>query len=231
MSKFNCYEFDNVDDVNEVAGIYAWYGVCKFGKADWGSADDFINSINSEMKKFRSPKLDASIKSSFGLRWETSFTETTTERWIKDIESSISSDESAAGVSNLEDALSIESNREILCRVLNSAFPFFNTPIYVGMSGNLAKRIKKHKSQVDDIFGKKIAQPDRSMLFDKGDCFAERVFGAGFSPNQLQVCTIELPSLLEKNEIQHVSESELVKIAKIAEYFINRRIKPSLGRV
>lgn len=231
ISNYKSYEFDSIDGINEVAGLYAWYGVCKFGKGDWTDPDDFIANINGEMQKFRSPNLDASIKSSFGLRWETSLPEMTTDRWIRNIESSISTDEKSVGIENLETVLLRENNRAILGRVLNSAFPFFNAPIYVGMSGNLANRIKQHKRQLDDYFDKKIDKNERLSLFDNGDCFAARVLGAGFSPNQLLVCTIELPSLLDENEAEIVSDSELVKIAKLAEYFFNRRVKPSLGRL
>lgn len=228
---YKSYNFDSIDEINEEAGLYAWYGICNFGRGDWDSKDVLISSIDSEMKKFRTSKFDALIKSSFGLKWETSLPEIVTDRWIKNAENSISRDEKAVGVEDLEDVLSTERNRAILGRVLNSAYPFFNVPIYVGMAGNLSKIIKKQKEQLDELFEKKFDPKERMTLFDKGNDFAERVLGAGFYANQLFVCTIELGSLLEEDEINTISELELAKIAKLAEYFFNRRVKPSLGRI
>jgi hypothetical protein len=100
---------------------------------------------------------------------------------------------------------------------------FFSPPLYIGMSQNIASRIKHHKKVLNEVIY--FTNFDAAKLDNEDKEFGERVgkFISSrnkehFTTNNFFLKTLYMPSLKD-NEI------------KTIEYFVNRSFKPKFGKI
>ena len=131
--------------------------------------------------------------------------------------------------SALNNLLELDQNRELISTVLNEVSPLFNVPLYIGKAYNLQKRLKEHKRELDYYSD---STPDNAdQLFSNGESFVERAIGAGFAVEELVVYTLDLVSFVKERSISNVSNDDLKQVALLVEYVLNRRLRPSFGKI
>ncbi|AWB57195.1 hypothetical protein [Colwellia sp. Arc7-D] len=227
---FNRYETDGFDDISESPGIYCWYAELKIEPVDWKYNDgSIIRALNESLQKHRANALTTSIKSNFGLKWEKTIHANENIRWVDQLESIFEEENEVHKFSALNNLLELDQNRELISTVLNEVSPLFNVPLYIGKAYNLQKRLKEHKRELDYYAD---STPDNAdQLFSNGESFVERAIGAGFAVEELVVYTLDLVSFVKERSISNVSNDDLKQVALLVEYVLNRRLRPSFGKI
>jgi hypothetical protein len=129
----------DVDDAQDCPGIYVWYARLTVGKADWHS--DFAGgnengklslakALRAHSEKFSQQQIDVSAVANFSTVWTGLLEEDSAARWGGD------ASETAAFTSHPEliTALNKNHTREVLLNVIAEAFPYFYSPLYVGLA-------------------------------------------------------------------------------------------------
>lgn len=224
------YEIDAFDSISESPGIYCWYAELKIEPMDWRQDDgSVIRAVHESIQKHRANALKASIKSNFGLKWEKTINANESSNFEEHLQHIFEDEQENHDFCELGELLSSVSNRELLSKVLNNISPLFNVPLYIGKAYNLKRRLNEHKRELD-YYADSLPE-DPEILFSDGKSFVERAIGAGFAVEELVVYTLDLMTFVEEQSISNISSDGLKQIALLAEYILNRRLRPSFGRI
>ena len=227
---FKKYEIDAFDSISESPGIYCWYAELKIEPMDWRHDDgSVLRAVNESIQKHRANALKASIKSNFGLKWEKTIHASESLDFDVHLQNIFDDEKENHDFCELGVLLSSISNRELLSKVLNDISPLFNVPLYIGKAYNLKQTLKEHKRELD--YYSDSPPEDSESLFSDGKNFVQRAMGAGFAVEELVVYTLDLISFVEEKSILNISSDNLKQIALLVEYILNRRLRPSFGRI
>lgn len=230
---FQKYELDELDDVADVPGVYCWYAQLKIEKPDWKNPESqvYLDILTEGFKKFRATSLETSITSTFGLKWEKTLAENASKTWESHLREKMSNEveNEKQDFSTLDTLFSTIGNRQILSEAINMVDPIFSNPLYIGKAFSLKKRLAQHKAEIDRY--EQLPSDDKEHAFIKGETFAERAFGAGFSIDELVVYVLDLKKLSLSLELELTSNDDLNQLTLVIEYILNRRYRPSLGRM
>jgi len=229
--KYFCkYELDKLHSVTDNPGVYCWYAELKIEKIDWKPEQKvFLESIKSGIKKYRANALKAKVSTSFGLNWEETIHESSSERWEEHVQSILLEDSEEHDFSKMNDLFEKVEARQLVSEALNMMSPIFNVPLYIGKAYNLNIRLDTHKKRFDHF--ESFTPEDSEYAFNFGEDFAERAIGAGFSPEELYVYVLDIKKFSEEIGIKNLSSKDLKQLSLIVEYILNRRLRPVLGRI
>lgn len=216
------YQWDEIFEVPAKPGVYAWYYSPEFTDRD---LKDLIDRVKSKKEQDNIEDAQSEVYSFLYDRIFRFFQEEPYEALLKGSlkpeyggkilhTPSISQD--------LINRIVEQPERVMLIRtVLGQSTPLFSSPIYIGMSKNLFKRINNHKNSITSIRSKGILNYDREIndaekLRDRDRSFALRVCQRCLNPAQLSVSVLTLK----------VTGNEYVDIENI----LNRVHYPILGR-
>lgn len=116
--------------------------------------------------------------------------------------------------------------QEILRTLFNDGFQILSSPIYVGKSENLKRRVEEHLTAIDDA--KEVAGrfgDDWFVANDPPKTFARRLVGLGLDASVLLFATVTI------NPSEHnMTLTDAMYWIEEAEYYFNNICRPSLGR-
>lgn len=235
---FKKIPFNEVSSAPECAGLYAWYAQPSLGKADlkdFFDADGIINNLGQERTKQalskHTSKFDPLPKplksySPFGGIWKGSLINTGQSNIKKIILSQKSYDEKSIEHKIIKSTKN-QKNREKLLEILENAHPLIASPIYIGMSNNLRRRLTQHTATFIST-KEKIKNLDNYLeilkknIDRKTSTFAERAIAAEFSSDDLFAVILPIDEEERGEDHDEIIES--------AEWILNRWYKPILGR-
>ncbi|GHX89737.1 hypothetical protein VCSRO67_1834 [Vibrio cholerae] len=227
---FKRYKFDELHRVTDEPGIYCWFGSLKIERVDWSrDGEDFVSLVTSIFALYRPSNLIAEVKSNFGLKWNSNLEERSLASWRDAVTNKITSDESIVSSHGVDVVLSSEGNRNIISEFLNVSQEVMASPLYIGKAYSLKKRLLEHKSQIDSLF--EVSPKGKDKFYFEGESFAERVYGAGFSAEELIVYTLDIKSICDHFQVNEPSSEDAKKIVLFIEYMLNRMYRPILGKI
>lgn len=227
---FKRYKIDELHRVTDEPGIYCWFGSLKIERVDWSrDGEDFIGLVTSIFDLYRPSNLIAEVNSNFGLKWNSNLEEKSLISWRDTVTQKITNDESISDSQGVDFVLSSEGNRNIISEFLNVSQEVMSSPLYIGKAYSLKKRLLEHKSEIDSLF--EMSPKEKDTFYFEGENFAERVYGAGFSAEELIVYTLDIKSICEHFEVNEPNDEDAKKIVLFIEYMLNRMYRPILGRI
>ena len=222
--------FDRVGDAPRKPGIYAWYAVPNAGPQDWATADGLRRFLAFHTRRYVTPTLRLDARTTFKRSWSGSLEETTSAYFdnalglMEEPGPAPTHDEAAKGKTlsaAVERVCADEQQREELVAALRAAIPVLASPLYVGISRNLRKRLQSHVRTFEQLESSDATEEDVAELLDEDKNFAARAFSRDFKADMLEVWCMPL-------ELADVARAD--DIVKSVEFFLNRWHHPPLGR-
>lgn len=215
-------EYTELHKAKKKPGIYAWYAKPSIGEMDICHDDNFqslINIIGGYMTAHHPPILDVRIEASFYHRWERQIDENSHKEWRSKLINEIRKlDE--LGFFKHEDA------KKIIVEMFKATVPYIASPLYIGSTGNLYRRLDEHKRELDEVFILTRGGTN-GIETNELDSFAKRAIHRRFRPANLMVWVIFIES-----ESESESESEdpsLRLLCYFVEWVLNGCHAPKLG--
>jgi hypothetical protein len=121
------------------------------------------------------------------------------------------------------------SAQRALATIIESSFPAFWTPLYIGVAKNLQRRLSKHQADYKTRHHSHSDIPNTTHISSDDDdsiILAKRLHSCGYTPDQLMILIIPIEFSIEDTPLDTVRE-----IAEVAEYWLNRFNSPRLGRL
>lgn len=223
---------ENVEDAPDTPGLYVWYGRLSVGPADW---DESITESNADAKsqllkalrahtiKHRQQPLQLNATANFTTRWTGDLPPALPDNWNDDGTGTWASD----GENLLAKITSTNETRKKLLTLLDSSFPLFCSPLYIGLAieQSLRSRLGRHRSQLLRHWENLNRNPDYTIRITHPANFADRAIKLGFSPEDLYCYTIHLGGAEESENL-----NENANLLRSAEWLLNRWANPILGR-
>ena len=221
------YLADELEQVPNRPGLYAWYFVPLAGPLDWAEFIDdqsgsdlgvarFGDFLARHTDRVRLPGLSLRARGHLGADWLGRLDDQSSLTLAQNLRSL--ADGGPGRGASVRWALTNADARECLAQVLLSASPRLSPPIYIGVAKNLRGRLDEHMRD----YGRAMAQPD-----DDGDLpskFGERAAAAGLRVDELKVAVLPI------SELENLDDDELRKVAEAAEFVLNRWHRPMLGQ-
>ncbi len=243
-----CFDFNEVENAPSAPGVYAWYAKLQIGIADWRSNFDHNNNDLGEFNlrqllvlhsgKFDPPKYQIKAKSNFELEWKGELTPQLAQSFDKYLANGNEADWKIEDKNKLKEVKKIqlpfkkEKTRATLVKMLEETCPFFSSPIYIGKSDNIKRRLKEHADDIKKFSRALSSEPEKRQILiehirNNESSFAARVTALGFAPEQLRVYVFDLQELEDGN----YSNDELETFASTIEWLLNRWHRPIAGRI
>ncbi|KXV06418.1 hypothetical protein CR51_11885 [Caballeronia megalochromosomata] len=250
LAKFKRFGPTELDQVPDKPGLYAWYAKPQIGPADWARAVDsngadfgeqaFRSVLAKHTSRFTPPALRVAAHNAFRDTWEGRLTPSIYDRHVGAINRKELSETEANSMkfpkAAMEKMLLSEKQRARMTQLLTSAAtPLLASPLYIGKSADLRRRVNEHFSDLDKWH--QVIQRDpnhrdsiRSALFGSGrntnipDIFATRAIASGFSPDNLEVYVLDIAGTLG------IQETLALELAEALEWLLNTWHRPILGR-
>ncbi|BDB59768.1 hypothetical protein [Rhodococcus sp. RDE2] len=229
-----------VDGAPTSPGLYAWYvkppvGVFDVDANDDASAALFLDTLHRYALLYEPPPIDLKGASSYGTRWvgelKADYVLATLGISLGDkgsakIEAPNSNDEASVAPSLYAIAASA-SKRKLLASILQHIIPEFSTPLYIGISNDLKKRLIRHKqdfTRVSDYLRQRPEERDRAIKIAR--TFGHRAAAREVAMEDLEVWILELDKLRESD----LSPADIREVTSSAEWFLHKMYSPILGR-
>jgi hypothetical protein len=215
----------------ESPGLYIWFGKLDIGGADWDSqkagsnaqASEYLEkALHDHCEKFEKQEISISARAHFSTRWQGKLLEDMNYRFGR----LCTNTDGQPKNEQLERVLGDDANRGLLVRIIESSFPMFFGPLYIGKatSQTLRQRLTQHSSRFLELWEQKELGDGLPL---KGPTnFAERAFLMGFSPEDLYFSC--LPVISDESSGSPLNQPEDAII--VAEWLLNRWATPVLGR-
>lgn len=224
--------FDEVGNAPTGPGIYAWYGVPAAGPEDWATEQALRNFLAFHTRRYVTPTLQLAAQTTFKRSWGGELDETTSR--VFDRALGLVEDDGGDEPLTTEDQVKRKtlsaavdrvcadgSHREHLVEALIAAIPMLASPLYVGISRTLRKRLLTHVRTFEKLAAEAPTDAELEDLLADDKNFAARAFSRGFSDSLLQVWCLPL-SISDPNAADDM--------VKAVEFFLNRWHHPPLGR-
>jgi len=210
----NCYSFEELFKVPSAPGIYAWYLMPSLSVADLNGSKDyssFTEAIYSYMKAHHHPELNVGIKSNFMADWSEKIEEKSHLDWKDKIRD----------IPNKNSIFEEEKNKPVFLELFKSSIPYLSSPLYIGTSDDLNKRISEHRSELNTFHKIRTNNFKAISELEERDVnnFARRVIKRKIHPRNLILWTASINSSSSYND----------KIAESIEWILNRCHSPKLG--
>jgi len=228
------FSVQDVGKAPEQPGLYAWYGKLDVGPADW--AEHLVDGedlgarllrdvLRRHTTRFQNRGLHAEVSSSsFRMKWTGELSDVTTPELAELLTDRLPAGQSPDDRRLLPQALEHAKLREALVTTLQITSPILSSPLYIGVSDNLRRRLGDHVRALYRL----MRSDDRSCDLepDQRDDFASRAHDQGFTDATLEVFTFNLGELLSTD----LRGEQLQAVRLAAEFILNRWHRPVLGK-
>jgi hypothetical protein len=212
-------------------GLYIWFGKLDIGEADWNShkagsntrASQYLEkALHDHCEKFEKHEISIRAEAHFSTRWHGKLLEDISHRFGR----LLVNKDGRPKNTHFERVLSDDANRSLLVRIIQSSFPMFFGPLYIGKatSQSLRQRLSQHSSRFLELWEQK--ESGESFESQAPTNFAERAFLMGFSPEDLYFSC--LPIVPDPGSSWTLSQLEDAIV--VAEWLLNRWATPVLGK-
>jgi hypothetical protein len=237
--KGQVFGFDEISDIPPQPGLYAWYANLGLGAADLADEGQTRRALEKQTQKYKPVPLQVEIKGNFGSRWVGKLSDCSMDDLGNALLNQTFDDTNGEGSRSsekqrgqkLNNALIESATRQALISTLEECIPVFLSPLYVGISDNLQRRLRHHvnefrvatrtsKSQ-DEYFNldSKTELPDQVSETE----FAVRAVRAGFKEDNLKVFIFPVQN------IENLNSTQIRNVIEGVEFLLNRWVRPSLG--
>jgi hypothetical protein len=228
---FNIHDTGSAPDL---PGLYVWYARFRVEEADWHSAfadgndtarDRLLRAIRGHSLKFGSQEIRVRAEAHFSSVWKGVLSEDQSARWRSHDYASAEQDGFAAKISP---AIDHDGMRELLVSLLDTGFPLFCSPLYLGKASDqpLRSRLKQHSRHFLDLWDRYIKDRQFIERIENPKDFAERAIKLGFSPEDLYCMTLAL----DADAVSGLQVQDVAVLIESAEWLLNRWATPMLGR-
>jgi hypothetical protein len=235
MSQFkisDALHLDEADEAPDSPGIYVWYGKLAVGAADWDESlnasnelaqSQLLKALRDHSIKYRQQSLQLDACANFTTRWSGGLNAVLPDTWNSE-SNRIWAAQSESDVARLT---SFNKGRKDLLSLLDTAFPIFSSPLYIGLAidQTLRGRLRQHRTQFRRHWDKASKDPEYPSRIINPAKFADRAIKVGYSPADLHFFTLHV-------EEDHAagSGSRNEDLLRSAEWLLNRWANPILGR-
>lgn len=234
-------ELSRLDTVPAGPGVYVWYVRPLIGKPDWqqnldpigrDTGDNSFRSVLFEFSESMAPlDVNAEIRTAFRDGWKGRLRSTTyshaSQRLLEHEQEKSFNDYPGP---QMDCVMASEKLRRSLTERLEASAVNFWSPVYVGRSKNLRKRLSEHVAEfrrLHDLTNGKKERRDKIKAAVRDDPhqtrLASRLIYAGLKPEQCRVgylCTAD----------ENLTEEEADHLATVLEWLINTWNRPLLGK-
>ena len=227
------FNIQDLDSAPDLPGLYVWYARFRVGEADWDevyaggnerAAFHLMKALREHSLKFGRQELDVRVQSNFSCLWKGALREEQSAKWKTE-----EANEEEDGFSErVGPALADNRRREFLVEFLESSFPYFSSPLYLGKASDqtLRERLRQHSNHFLELWEKYIQDQEFALRIQNPKDFAERAFKLGFAPEDLFCMTITVDPAIARD----LKRSEISLLIESAEWLLNRWATPILGR-
>ena len=237
----NFVDLSRLDTVPPGPGVYVWYVRPLIGKPDWqqslnpigsDTGDDSLRSVLFEFSKSMAPlEVKAEVQTAFRDGWTGQLKSTTysnaSQRLLNHGQES-SFEFPGAQVDNV---MASEKLRKLLTEKLEESFVSFWSPVYVGKSKTLRKRLSQHIAEFRQLHDITSANPEvrghlEAELTNNPQSqprLASRLIYAGFKPEQCRIGYLS-------TESENLADTEAENLAEVLEWLLNTWNRPLLGK-
>lgn len=232
MSSFKQSGPINIQALNDAPkgpGLYVWYAKPSIGKADWDSdvvgGNDFAQSgfqniLNDFCRKCTGHPISVTASGNFSKKWLGSLNEEE-EQYV------IAKSNSEKVHESYQTATATNETRECLSSIIDTLFPLFYSPLYIGIAvdQSLRSRLKAHQASYLRCWDN--YRTDREFIdrLENPKNFAERAIKMRFTPGELFCFTIEASC-----HDQRLTKDQEKILIFLSEWLLNRWSTPILGR-
>jgi hypothetical protein len=223
---------DKADEAPDQPGLYVWYGRLSVGAADWDESlagtnsvaqSQLLRALRDHSVKHRQQPLQLDAVANFSTRWSGGLGPVLPEAWDDEFVGTWTAD----GEHEVARATSSNTGRSELLSLLESVFPLFCSPLYIGLAidQSLRSRLRQHRTQLRRHWENASRDPDYPSRISQPRNFADRAIKVGFSPADLYFYTLHIED--GGNGLPDIRHDELLRSA---EWLLNRWANPILGR-
>lgn len=239
---YQVFSVETVSQAPKATGLYAWYAGLNAGLKDWElEINDGIDAGTERLRKllrrhtecYSYREIETTALGAFSQTW-TGMLEDRTADILRDV---LAEPETVQEQENydqkrapkLRSSLESRDARYLIVKALESTIPIISAPIYVGVAECLNTRLSQHVRELNKLTNTVIKDPNsrQRLRKEKKTNFALRAVAAGFSPENLQIWTFNLESLV--NDIG-VQSQDPRTVSEAIEWVLNRWHRPYLGR-
>ena len=205
------------------SGIYAWYYKPILRTFDIVT---IINELNGCESDIQLEKLDKFLrKHMFDLFAEEPY-EVTFKGPLKPTYEGKAESKLELNKEFLERLMKFPEKLYSLKTAIENSFPSFHSPIYIGKSKNLRKRLLKHKELIDRYKSNSVSTGTAEEGSDARDqSFAKGVVGRGMNETRLYVAVYDFKTHVDEQKERGNTDEEID-----VEYILNRINFPLFGR-
>ncbi len=220
--------FDEVSDAPVLPGLYSWYAGLGLGELDIADETQTRSALSKQTSKYKPSSLISEIKGNFGALWKGELLDKSMDKLSFALSNEYLEYEEQTQENRLNRTLSELSTRKALISNLENCVPVFMSPLYIGISENLRRRLSEHVRIFRAIYDqKKSGRNDQNYeeesLDDFGNNFAFRAVQRGFKEDNLKVFVLPFEGL------EDMTQQQIRDIISSVEFLVNRWSKPSLG--
>jgi hypothetical protein len=250
LNEIDRFDFNSVNLAPESPGVYAWYARFPAGYADYvrDMAADGTTDLGEQKlrqllllhsRKFEPEGYKIEATSTFETVWKGRLHPQTAERMDRVLsgvgidESVWGSKEEAQNISAIQRPFRRQTTRHLLVELIKHAAPFLASPIYIGTTDNLRRRLGEHTSRILQLAEYMASQSERreqalQEIRAKGSTFAARVTALEMAPEHLEVYTLDVGKFSEEHKL---NSNETADLAAALEWLLNRWHRPIAGRI
>lgn len=221
--KKSVFQLDQFDRIPSKPGLYCWMARPNLDRYSWELQEDESEADRSsylldELTTFCSSSGLQSVHSEVTAFFDSS--------WSGRLEyTSIRKTEANASKA-LESHCKNNEERQLLVNLINSSFPIFWQPLYIGVAKDLKVRLSTHKrvlvgSEIDEIALTKDEKDDLESATSLG----ERLRACHHKPEHLWVYTL----VIDDSRLA-LDGHKIRKISEVAESWLNILNTPKLGK-
>lgn len=223
---------EDLQKASNLPGIYAWHSVMNLGNADVSERKYLTNALKRQNSRFKKPPLDGIFTANLGSQWTGKLLDKSMDNLTDALDDEELSDGKKIAV-RLNRTIDNSKARKLLPILLDACSPVFSSPLYIGISDNLRRRLMSHIQnfrQLSEYKNKKIKIKNSLLNLDveeddstSGINFAARAVIAGFKEDSLRVVTFPII------DTDSLAEQEIFDLIASVEFLLNRWNRPILG--
>lgn len=206
------YTLDNLYGAPTEPGIYAWYLNTELRTADLNDNHATKTNLFRIFNQLKLPNFDIEARGNLSLHLKGTLAHST-----------VGSEDGPEFSSLVENILQNEDSRKLFATILKQSTPHLMSPLYIGVTNNIRRRLKDHKNDIDNF--RKII---KTRVYDAQaeepkQKFALEIVKRGIPNRYLHV-------FVSTNFDYKGSLEEERKAAEAVETILNRLFYPIFGR-
>jgi hypothetical protein len=236
----NLIDLSQTNTIPETPGVYVWYVRPQIGRLDWQASfdglgtdkgDEALRTVLYEFtRSMAPPELSTSTRLAFRDEWSGTLRADVYDENAKKLLKKTPEDDYSFPGQKFDKTLARESMRRALSELLDESAVTFWTPIYIGKSKDLRRRLSEHINIYRRVYDSTQQRPELQEQIAAGmrdptasPNLAIRLIHANIRPDQ---CRIAYLSTLREGS----NTDEADQLAEVLEWLLNTWNRPTLGK-